>query len=217
MALFVFYVPSYISHVSKCPSGCRVQGLIIKTEKEIFSRLDSAKQSWATSNSHNIKLLSELKQLHEVAGRHMLTEKEILEKFTQLGSELRKKLTYLKLKVNEQITKITHLHSEVEDQLAIMKKMEVDIDIKIRTCKGSCQNVQDFMPNLEYYRSWKKDLDTIKSDQIDNRRTPSNIRFVNLHVTKKSTSFKELWPVMEMKELEMFESIDQYGLTLEDS
>ncbi|CAJ0965208.1 unnamed protein product [Ranitomeya imitator] len=136
--------------------------------------------------------------------------------FAQLGNELRNKLTYLKLKVNEQVTKLKHLHSEIENQLAIMKILEVDIDIKIRTCKGSCQNVQAFMTNLENYRSWKKDLDTIRNYQIDDTKTLRNIGFVNLHVQKNATCFKELWPLMEMKQLEMFESVDQYMLILED-
>ncbi|XP_075716442.1 fibrinogen alpha chain-like [Rhinoderma darwinii] len=203
--------------VSKCPNGCRVKGLITKTEKEIFSRVDSAKQSWVTSNSHNIKILSELKHLHEVADRNILTEKETLKNFAQLGNELRKKLTNLKKKVNEQVTKIRHLYSETEDQLSIMKTMEVDIDIKIRTCKGSCQNAEVFMTNLENYGAWMKDLDTIRNNQRDDTKTLSNICFDNLHFTEKnSTSFKQLWPLMEMEQLEMFDRIDQYRLKLED-
>ncbi|XP_077137277.1 fibrinogen alpha chain-like [Ranitomeya variabilis] len=209
-------IPFVIKPVSKCPNGCRVQGLITKIEKEIFSRVDTAKQSWVTSNSDNIKILSELKQIHEVADRKALTEKETVKYFAQLGNELRNKLTYLKLKVNEQVTKLKHLHSEIENQLAIMKILEVDIDIKIRTCKGSCENVQAFMTNLENYRSWKKDLDTIRNYQIDDTKTLRNIGFVNLHVQKNATCFKELWPLMAMKQLEIFESVDQYMLILED-
>lgn len=178
--------------------------------------MDSAKQSLVTSNSHNTKILSELKQLHEVTDRNILTEQETLNNFAQSGNELKKRLTYLKIKVNEQVTKLKHLHSDIEDQLALMKKMEVDIDIKIRTCKGSCQNIQDFMINFENYRSWKKDLNTTWNYQIDETKTLRSIGFVNLHVQKNATSFKELWPLMEMKQLEMFESIGQYRLTLQD-
>ncbi|XP_073501273.1 fibrinogen alpha chain-like [Phyllobates terribilis] len=97
-----------------------------------------------------------------------------------------------------------------------MKILEVDIDIKIRTCKGSCQNVQAFMTNLENYRSWKKDLEAIRNYQIDDTKTLQNIGFVNLNAQKNATYFKELWPLMEMKQLEMFESMDQYMLKLED-
>ncbi|KAM4048862.1 fibrinogen alpha chain-like [Anomaloglossus baeobatrachus] len=206
-----------IDPVSKCPNGCRVQGLITKIEKEVFSRMEIAKQSWVTSNSDNIKILSELKQIHEVADRKVFTEKETVKYFAKLGNELRKQLIYLKTKVNEQITKLRHLQTEIEDQLAIMKILEVDIDIKIRTCKGSCQKVQPFTTNHENYRSLKKDLETIKSYQIDDTKTLRNIGFINLHSQRNATSFKELWPLMEMKQLEMFESMDEYRLTLEDA
>ncbi|XP_040274500.1 fibrinogen alpha chain-like [Bufo bufo] len=190
--------------------------MIIKIEKEIFSRVDAAKQSWVTSNSHNVQILSELKQLHEVADRNMLTEKETLKNFAHVGNELSKKLTYLKIKVKEQKSKLKLLSSEIEDQLVIMKILEVDTDIKIRTCKGSCQNIQLFMTNLENYGSWKKDLDMIRNYQKYETKTMHNISFVNLHEQKIGASFKELWPLMDLKQLEMFDSIDQYRLKLED-
>ncbi|XP_071977064.1 fibrinogen alpha chain-like [Engystomops pustulosus] len=180
-------------------------------------RVEAAKQSWVTSNSQNIKILSELKQLHEVADRNMLTEKEKLNSFAQIGNQLQKRLTDLKMKVNEQMTKVKHLSTKIEDQLAIMKILEVDIEIKIRTCKGSCQNVQVFMNNFENDGSWKKDFDSLRNYPIDdNTKKLHKIVLVNPRVQKDEANFKKLWPLMEMKQLEMFDSVDQCSLILED-
>ncbi|XP_069834818.1 fibrinogen alpha chain-like [Dendropsophus ebraccatus] len=202
--------------VSGCPSGCWVQGLITKAEREILSRVDSARLSGATSNSHSIKLLAEIKRLHEVTGGNGRAETETVKNVANLGNKLRKKLNDLKLKVKEQVRDLRRLHSAIEEQLAAMRRLEVDLDIKFRTCKGSCENVQVFMTSLEKYESWENDMKRMGKYPTDETKTLRDIRLVTQPQKTNATSFSELWPLLDMKELEMLESDDQCRLKLED-
>ncbi|KAM9330442.1 fibrinogen alpha chain-like [Gastrophryne carolinensis] len=177
--------------------------------------MERAKQSWVTSNSQYITTYSEIKRLHDVAERDMLDDQDTLKQFVEVGNMLRRRLTPLKLKVKEQTKQIDQLLSELQDQLSVLKRLEIDTEIKIRSCKGSCREVHFDIINLEEYMIWNKELDSLKNYQLSEE---SNIHYANLSLAPPNVTctFYELFPLMQGKGLSLFEHIDQYILTLEE-
>ncbi|KAM5191487.1 fibrinogen alpha chain-like [Mantella aurantiaca] len=140
--------------------------------------------------------------------------KYILKTFVHVENEFSKRLMPLKLKVKEQAIKIEHLLIELQDQLTEMKRLEVDIDIKVRSCKGSCRDVHLNIIDLDNYKSWNKLLDTAKKFHLAEDK---NLRYVNLTLANVNvTSFNELFPLLQGKGLSLFEHIDQYLVQLGD-
>ncbi|XP_073461573.1 fibrinogen alpha chain-like [Aquarana catesbeiana] len=144
----------------------------------------------------------------------MLKDQDTLKTFAHDENNFRRRLMPLKLKVKEQAIKIEQLLSELQNQLTEMKRLEVDIDIKVRSCKGSCRDVQINIINLDNYKSWNKLLNTVKNCHLAEDK---GLRFVNLTLANVTvTSFNELFPLMQGKGLTLFEDIPQYMLKLED-
>ncbi|XP_068134999.1 fibrinogen alpha chain-like [Hyperolius riggenbachi] len=176
--------------------------------------METTKQSWVTSNSKHIKTFAEIKQLYEVAERDMLKDQDTLRNFAHYGNELRRKLLKLKLKVKNQVTKVNHLLGEVQDQITTMKRLEVDVDIKVRSCKGSCKDVPWHIINLDTYDTWNRHLDAMKHYQLAEDK---NMCYINLSLAQTNvTSFSEHFPLMQGKGLSLFEHIDQFAVKLED-
>ncbi|XP_053559735.1 fibrinogen alpha chain [Bombina bombina] len=182
--------------------------------KESMSRINTAKQSCLASNVWYIKHLSDSKQVYGIIKEKMLKCQDSLWKFAKTGEEIHRRLLSLKLKVKEQAEKIESLLGNLKHQLAIMKTLEVDIDIKIRSCKGSCRSVHLYMINMDDYTSWKTDLAAINTSQmIQSKDLPFlNISMVQSNMTSLSTSL----PIIEGMQLDLFEDIKQEVLKLED-
>ncbi|XP_072262041.1 fibrinogen alpha chain-like [Pyxicephalus adspersus] len=175
--------------------------------------METAKQTWVKSNSRHIITFSEIKHLHEATERDMLKDQDALKTFANIGNELRRRLIPLKQKVKEQEIKIERLVGELQDQLTEMKRLEVDVDIKVRSCKGSCRDVHLNILNLDNYETWNNHLNTVKNVHLaeDKYTRYINMTLANVNVT----SFHNLFPLMQGKGLSLFEHIDQYMLKLE--
>ncbi|KAB0388789.1 hypothetical protein E2I00_012340 [Balaenoptera physalus] len=81
--------------------------------------------------------------------------------FSQVSEDLRRRIEILKRKVIEQVQHIHLLQKNVRDQLIDMKRLEVDIDIKIRSCKGSCSRALEHKVDLEDYKDQQKQLEQV--------------------------------------------------------
>eukprot|EP00079_Xenopus_tropicalis_P014697 XP_004911521.1 PREDICTED: fibrinogen alpha chain-like [Xenopus tropicalis] len=199
----------------RCPSGCRVQGLINKRGKEFMTRIDRAKRSNTVSYSSHIESLSAISQLHDVFGENMIRDKDAITGFARTGEELRIRLLALKLKVKKKAVKIEGLLRNLQDQLMEMKRIEVDIDIKIRSCKGSCSTVQLYMISLDSYAAWKAQLASLNTNNM--KAMPGHLRPIHLLlVQQNTTSLEHPTVITDGKHLGVFENIQQYTLKLGD-
>ncbi|XP_042326110.1 fibrinogen alpha chain [Sceloporus undulatus] len=142
----------------KCPSGCRMQGLIDETDQEFNDRIDKIKKL-LLDNQNSYKKSNILKQeITTVLERNLISEQEIDDSFGQISDDLRRRLVTLKQRVTDQVNRIKVLQNTIRSQVGELKRLEVDVDIKIRACKGSCARVYNYQVDTESYDNIQKQL-----------------------------------------------------------
>ncbi|KAI1883683.1 hypothetical protein AGOR_G00234080 [Albula goreensis] len=140
----------------KCPSGCRLQGDIDATEQSILKRFgqicDRAKDA-----EHQAKNTMLMTKLLYFGNRKIIVKNYVAEgKHLVLMDELQKNLTSVRKRAIELSTKLKAQYNRLQQQIATMYQIEVDIDIKIRACQGSCKIAEVYSIDKESYRSLEK-------------------------------------------------------------
>ncbi|XP_075948264.1 fibrinogen alpha chain [Anarhichas minor] len=148
--------------VSKCPSGCRLQGLISQTESKVERRLrkvcKTAKMYEDAAETH---IYSHNRRV--IVNRHM-SELKLVEHSEGLARNLtsrRRRSSRLSLQLQE-------LSASVQKQMEDMYRTEVDIDLKLRACYGSCRLVLPFSVDHLGYQTLRADVEQV--DETLSRR-----------------------------------------------
>ncbi|XP_022534929.2 fibrinogen alpha chain [Astyanax mexicanus] len=160
----------------KCPSGCRIQGLLDTTDHELLSKIQKIR-----------KLLDEGKKMHRSADQvsketyNYLRERLVSgsdndNRFADLAEQLRQRIVEMKIKIDRQLKVLEALKSQVKKQVIAMQRLEVDIDIKLRSCKGSCASYAEFSVDKESYVALDKQLDRLDTMQVQSVETVSSLR-----------------------------------------
>ncbi|KAG9259403.1 fibrinogen alpha chain-like [Astyanax mexicanus] len=160
----------------KCPSGCRIQGLLDTTDHELLSKIQKIR-----------KLLDEGKKMHRSADQvsketyNYLRERLVSgsdndNRFADLAEQLRQRIVGMKIKIDSQLKVLEALKSQVKKQVIAMQRLEVDIDIKLRSCKGSCASYAEFSVDKESYVALDKQLDLLDTMQVQSVETVSSLR-----------------------------------------
>ncbi|MEQ2167539.1 hypothetical protein GOODEAATRI_005140, partial [Goodea atripinnis] len=103
---------------SKCPSGCRIQGLMEKNDNELLRKIEKIR---SLLNQHKTKHSSVdvvSKQTYEI----------LREKLTLDSGQLRQRITDMKIKIDRQQKALAALKDRVKDQVVEMQKLEVQRD-----------------------------------------------------------------------------------------
>ncbi|TNN33870.1 Fibrinogen alpha chain [Liparis tanakae] len=83
--------------------------------------------------------------------------------YYDLAQNLRKRITDMKIRIDRQMGILRALKDRVKDQLVEMQRLEVDIDIKLRSCKGSCQSYTKYEVDHESYTALEKQINQLDS------------------------------------------------------
>ncbi|XP_059820788.1 fibrinogen alpha chain-like [Hypanus sabinus] len=150
----------------KCPSGCRMQGLIdVKNQqndeqiKDIRQMLDDYSKMFGSTHITVTEAINRIKQSLDGLGKFGDT-------YYQQVNQLNSRLIILQTKINEQIYKINVLRQSILEQYKDITRLEVDIDIKIRACRGSCSKSFIYNINRERNAQLKKNLEHLISSGI---------------------------------------------------
>ncbi|XP_044156151.1 fibrinogen alpha chain [Bufo gargarizans] len=199
---------------TKCPSGCRVQGLSDKTDKEFSTRIDAInkklKDSQSSFDSIDIRTKETYKQIKDNLVAALQTDGS----FNQVSESLRHKIDILKLKVTRQIERIKLLQRNIRDQVVEIKRLEVDIDIKLRACKGSCARGVDFNVDMASYENIQKQL--LQAESTDLRTSSDPLPMLKMKPMKDSTvdsKYKTL--ALEKEKYPIFSDVGQFTFVLE--
>uniref|UniRef100_A0A8C4PQU8 Fibrinogen alpha chain n=1 Tax=Equus asinus TaxID=9793 RepID=A0A8C4PQU8_EQUAS len=133
----------------KCPSGCRMKGLIDEVNQDFTNRINKLKNSLFDYQKHHKDSNSLIRNIMEVLRGDFADAGNRDNTFNQVSKDLRSKIEILKRKVIEQA------------QLIDMKQLEVDIDIKIRSCRGSCSRALTRQIDLKDYEDQQKQLEQV--------------------------------------------------------
>ncbi|XP_022455401.1 fibrinogen alpha chain [Delphinapterus leucas] len=145
----------------KCPSGCRMKGLIEEVNQDFTNRINKLKNSLFDYQKNNKDSNTLTRNIIDILRGDFANSKNNENTFSQVSEDLRSRIEILKRKVIEQVQHIHLLQKNVRDQLIDMKRLEVDIDIKIRSCKGSCNRALDHKVDLEDYKDQQKQLEQV--------------------------------------------------------
>ncbi|XP_072513506.1 fibrinogen alpha chain-like [Salminus brasiliensis] len=160
----------------KCPSGCRIQGLLDNTDHELLSKIQKIR-----------KLLDDGKKMHRSADQvsketySYLRERLVSSagndnRYADLAEQLRQRIVEMKIKIDRQLRVLEALKSQVKNQVIAMQRLEVDIDIKLRSCKGSCASYAEFTVDKESYVALDKQIDRLDTMRVQSVETVSSLR-----------------------------------------
>ncbi|KAG8453999.1 hypothetical protein GDO86_000574 [Hymenochirus boettgeri] len=201
----------------KCPSGCRIQGLTDKTDKDFGKRINAIKQKLKDNESNHKSIDVRTKETYELIKDNLIQAQQSDGKYNQVSEDLRKKIEYLKLKVSNQIQRIKLLQKNIRDQVVEMKRLEVDIDIKIRACKGSCAKNVDYKVDRESYNNIQKQL--LQAESTDLNAQMNDIRVLKMRPIKDSpvdSRYKaQAVGTEDEEQFPLFKDIDHFKFVLE--
>uniref|UniRef100_A0A8C6W460 Fibrinogen alpha chain n=1 Tax=Nannospalax galili TaxID=1026970 RepID=A0A8C6W460_NANGA len=145
----------------KCPSGCRMKGLIDEVNQDFTNRINKLKNSLFDFQKNNKDSNSLTRNIMEYLRGDFANANNYDNTYNQVSEDLRRRIEILKRKVIEKAQQIQLLQNNVRDQLVEMKRLEVDIDIKIRSCKGSCSRGVVHELDLKDYENQQKQLQQV--------------------------------------------------------
>ncbi|XP_052036249.1 fibrinogen alpha chain [Apodemus sylvaticus] len=150
----------------KCPSGCRMKGLIDEVNQDFTNRINKLKNSLFDFQKNNKDSNSLTRNIMEYLRGDFANANNFDNTFGQVSEDLRSRIEILKRKVIEKAQQIQVLQNNVRAQLIDMKRLEVDIDIKIRSCKGSCSRAVNREINLQDYEGQQKQLEQVIAKEL---------------------------------------------------
>lgn len=176
---------------SKCPSGCRMQGLIDVQNQQNDDRVRDIRENLESysktfQNTHITVNNAVNRMRHTLEG-----EERFGDTYYRQVDHLNSRLVILQNRINQQIYRINQLRNSILKQFTDITRLEVDIDIKIRACKGSCKKSFVYRIDEENNARLEKHFRSLSSLKIDliQYRKPSHT-FKLKTVTETSNLFK---------------------------
>ncbi|XP_048091973.1 fibrinogen alpha chain [Alosa alosa] len=202
----------------KCPSGCRLDGLIDATETDFHRRLGqvcSQAQTYQSAISSAMLMTTAIYYTHrKIIVKNYVAELRYAERF----EDLQRNLTLLQRRSTELSRKLHKIHSLVQQQIIDMRRMEVDIDIKLRACHGSCKHT--FVHHIDHdaYTDMESQLAKLNPLTTKKAMFPADIRKLVLQPVLRppsSHSYRSI-PIVRKEFLTQFEDIDLNQIVLEE-
>ncbi|MEQ2167541.1 hypothetical protein GOODEAATRI_005142 [Goodea atripinnis] len=141
-------------------------------------------------------------------------------RFVERADSLVRNITELRHRSQVLAQKIKQLTSNVRKQLEELYRMEVDIDMKLRTCQGTCREVLPFSVDHHSFQTQQTDLRFIdKTFKQKSKPTtpPLNIPRVKLEPAnlgpRPSAEYRKI-PKVQKELLTQFEDIEQNHIVL---
>ena len=199
----------------KCPSGCRIQGLSSQTDKEFSKRIDVIKQKLKDGESNYKSIDIRTKETYEFIKGNLVSAQQTDGAYNQVTENLRRKIDLLKTKVTTQIDRIKLLQRNIRDQVVEMKRLEVDIDIKLRSCKGSCAKGVDYNVDHESYENIQKQL--LQAESTDLKPNTNAIPMLKMRPIKDAPLVDSRYKTLaqQKEHYPIFSEIGQYQFVLE--
>ncbi|NP_001181918.1 fibrinogen alpha chain precursor [Danio rerio] len=201
---------------SKCPSGCRVQGLMDKADHDLLKKIEKIRRL-LVEGQKLYRSADEVSKTTYTYLREKLTSNSGYDnRYMSLAEQLRQRITDIKIKIDRQLRLLDALKSQVKDQVVVMQRLEVDIDIKLRTCKGSCASYSEFSVDRESYVTLDKQMDNLNAMRVQSVETVSSLGIMKSRPLKDvlvPTIYKSGTGKAEQKLL--FGDVGQMQLSLE--
>ncbi|XP_054846362.1 fibrinogen alpha chain [Eublepharis macularius] len=184
---------------SKCPSGCRMQGLIDETDHDFSDRINKLKKLLSDNQNSYKKAVIVKQETVDVLSQNLLNEQDRDNSYGQLSDDLRRRLVTLKQRVVTQLSRIRALQNSIRNQVTEINRLEVDIDIKVRACHGSCTQRVDYHVNTDSYDNIQKQLVQVSAINSQPEFQSSPLRVLKIQPVKDS-SVSERYKTLRLSE-----------------
>ncbi|NXG71887.1 FIBA protein, partial [Baryphthengus martii] len=204
---------------TKCPSGCRMQGIIDETDQDYSHRIDKIRKLLAEHQNNYKKSNRIVVETVNLLKPNLDSAQQVEETYGRVSGELRRRIVTLKQRVVTQVNRIKALQSSIQEQVVQMKRLEVDIDIKIRACKGTCARSFDYQVDKESYDNIQKQITQANSINLHPELQSTTLSTLKMRPLKDSNvpeHFKHK-PLPEMQALNIINNIKQMQAVLERS
>ncbi|KAJ8262441.1 hypothetical protein GJAV_G00166520 [Gymnothorax javanicus] len=203
----------------KCPSGCRIQGLLEQADKHLAAKIDKIRK-FLEENRRNYRSTDQVtKQTYDFLREGLVTDTGNDNKYMTLAEQLRQRIVSIKIKIESQLRLLQALKGRTIDQVKDMKRMEVDIDIKLRSCKGSCASYTEYTVDRDSYANLDKQLSQLEAMSVQRLETVTTLRMVKSLPLSEGTVPK-VWKTgadeREEQKQDYFADVDQRWLSLEE-
>ncbi|KAI5616130.1 fibrinogen alpha chain precursor [Silurus asotus] len=168
----------------KCPSGCRIQGLLDQTDHEILGKIEKIRKLLDEGNKLHRSTDLESKKTYNYLRERLVSSAGNDNRFTSLAEQLRQRIVELKIKIDRQLRVLEDVKAQIKNQFLDVQRLEVDIDMKLRSCKGSCASYVDFSVEKEGFEALEKQLDRLDTLQGQSVETVSSLKVLKSRVLK---------------------------------
>ncbi|XP_077156166.1 fibrinogen alpha chain [Paroedura picta] len=172
---------------SKCPSGCRMQGLIDETDRDFSDRITKLRKMLSDNQNSYKKAVIVKQETIDILSQNLINEHDRDNSYEQLSDDLRRRLITLKQRVVTQLTRIRALQNSIQNQVTEINRLEVDIDIKVRACHGSCARSIVYHVNPESYDNIRKQLVQLSAIGLQPEFQSNPLRVLKMRPLKDST------------------------------
>ncbi|XP_072315505.1 fibrinogen alpha chain [Eucyclogobius newberryi] len=207
--------------VSRCPSGCRIQGLILEHESKVENKLRNVCKTAKTYEDAAERSMSATARVYHRGREHIVNTAALQATFGEGAEDLTKNLTSLRKRSERLDLRMAELEERVQEQLQELLRAEVEVDVRLRSCLGSCRSGSSFAVSLEDHAALRSQTEQMhrrqrKSDTAKPKRIPQ-IRATPVDFgPEPSPVYKTIRTVLD-EGLNLFEDLRPKRLELDDT
>ncbi|XP_068164863.1 fibrinogen alpha chain [Antennarius striatus] len=208
---------------SKCPSGCRLRGLITQTDIDMEKKLRNVCKMAQINHDAAEKSMTAMTHMYS-HNRRILVNRYVSElKFVEYAEGLARNVTSLRERSSKLSQQLIKLSQRVQKQVEELYRTEVDIDMKLRACRGSCHLTLPFSVDHHSYQLLQTDMDQMENTLFQKWRTVTphedipHIRLKPVDVGPAPHAEYKSIPMVKKELLTQFEDIGQNRIVLEET
>ncbi|XP_077445699.1 fibrinogen alpha chain [Stigmatopora argus] len=204
----------------KCPSGCRIQGLMEHKDHSLLKKIEKIRNLLEQNQVGQHKADQVTKQTYDyLKGELVLNSGQDL-RYHNLALNLRQRISDMKVKIDRQLKILAALRQRVTDQVSDMQKLEVDIDIKLRSCRGSCKSYSEYQVDRDSYVHLDKQMNQLRAPQwqdVQSVRQMGVMQSRPLQQASSSSSSSQGFQgaIFKLGSTDVFQEVKSFQLTLE--
>ncbi|KAJ8008508.1 hypothetical protein DPEC_G00105610 [Dallia pectoralis] len=162
----------------KCPSGCRIQGLLDEGDHSLLKKIEKIRKMLDQNKASHSSADRASKQTYDYLKEKLTSTAGNDNKYYEVSVSLRQRIKDIKLRIDRQLRVLNALKTRVKDQVIEMQRLEVDIDIKLRSCKGSCKVYAEFSVDKESYVTLEKQIDQLEAQSVQSVETVGSLQLL---------------------------------------
>ncbi|XP_052402091.1 fibrinogen alpha chain [Carassius gibelio] len=138
-------------------------------------------------------------------------------RYAEFAEDLHRNLTFLHKRSSELAKDLQKHHHLIWNQINEILRIEVDIDIKIRACKGSCKQTFDHAVDSDAFKAMENKMEqfSIISKRRKSFSKNKKLKLQSVDRPSVSPSYRKI-PFVRTELLTKFEDIEQHQVILDE-